>query len=121
MAPGLLMPECVVHAAGCGPAFEVGAEYGHHARVVLRVTHTVPHESLAVFVVGSPDGVHWPGRPLAAFRKSCLNGCYEAEVDLTGIRYLRAEWQVDRWDRSQTQALFGFSLELTKLARAAGT
>lgn len=114
MPHGLLMPECVVHADGCGPALELGPGLTGRVQVVLHVTHTVSRECLVVGILGSPDGVHWSTRPLAEFPQNCFNGDYDAWIDLRGtdVHYLRAEWTVKRWERSEAPALFGFSIEL---------
>ena len=118
MAHGYLMPECVVHSDGCGDAYDLGAPVEGTVRLVLHVTHTVSRECLVVSVLGSTDGRRWHDKPLAHFPQNCLNGDYETTVHLDGVRYLRAEWAVKRWERTEAPAVFGFSLELADLALA---
>ena len=122
MLPRFLLPETVAREDG------VGGEVAVDARIILLtlcVTRTIAEESLEVSVFGSADGGEW--RFLASFPQKSYCGAYPLTIDLARhgeIRYLRAQWKVGRWTRSESAPLFEFYLSAGELrdvaANAAG-
>ncbi|MEO8024839.1 MAG: hypothetical protein ABI823_00115 [Bryobacteraceae bacterium] len=74
-----------------------------------------------IFIYGSADGETWESKPLFSFPKKSYCGSYPAYLDLSakpGVRYLRAAWQMCRWDRNEPVPLFDFYIK-AELARVA--
>lgn len=116
----LLLPESETRHDGAGPAIVVD-ETCKALQVTLGITRILEKENLDVSLWGSADGRDW--QYLTAFPRKFYCGVYSTVVDLTryaGIRYLRAQWKVARWDSEQRNPLCGFYLnaEEVKLRHA---
>jgi|SRR5690242_2547413 hypothetical protein len=109
----LLLPETVARQDG------VGAEMPVDTRIVqlkLGITRIIAQENLEVSVWGSPDRKQW--RPLVTFPHKFYCGTYPMVLDLTphgDVRYLRAQWRMERWSRDENAPLFGFYLSAGEL------
>jgi len=122
MLPTFLRPESVARESGAGPEIEISAAPSKPLLVTLGITRTIEQESLEVSLWGSDDRTGW--RRLAAFPQKFYCGTYSLLVDLShhgNVRYLRAQWKMNRWGRGDLQPLFGFYLfaEESKLVAAA--
>lgn len=117
MAEILLLPETTVREAGTGPALSLGEGPSAPLVFTLDITRVIERESLDVSVWGSRDGADWGAKPFVQFtRKSCC-GAYQVvvdQLDQPGVRYLRAEWQVDRWARGAPRPLFTVRLRVSE-------
>ena len=106
----LLLPESVTRQDGAGPeiALEEGSE---NLLLTLGITRILEKEVLDVTVWGSADGKAW--KQLAAFPRKFYCGIYPMVLNLAqhpGVRYLRAQWKMGRWDAEDRKPLFGFFL-----------
>lgn len=110
MLPNFLLPEQVVRQSGCGPAIEIGETGTGVLALTLGINRIIEQESLDLRIVGSSDGETWNEKPLAAFPMKFYCGVYTLLVDLMDqpdVRFLRAEWKVNRWGRGEPTPLFG--------------
>jgi hypothetical protein len=111
--PKYLLSESVRKDDGVGPAVALD-EYGSKLLVVtLDITNVVERTGLAVSVWGSPDQVEWGAKPLLTFRQRQYCGVYSVLLNLamhTETRYLRVQWSMHRWGRTQRVPLFGFEV-----------
>ncbi len=110
MLPAFLVPELEIRENGNGPALELGAAAGGLLTVTLGIHRIVEQESLDLCVNGSEDGVQWMQKPLLAFPQKFYCGVYSRVLDLRNhpnVKYLRAEWKVNRWGRGEQKPLFG--------------
>jgi hypothetical protein len=121
-----LLPETTVREAGMGPALSLREGPGGALVFTLDVTRVIERESLDVSVWGSPDGTDWGAKPVVQFTRRWSCGRQRMVVDhwdQPGVRYLRAEWQVDRWVRGAQRPMFTVDLRVSEglsRARAAG-
>jgi hypothetical protein len=119
-----LLPETTVREAGMGPALSLREGPGATLVFTLDVTRVVERESLDVSVWGSPDGADWGAKPLVQFTRKFSCGSHQVVVDplgQPGVRYLRAEWQVDRWVQGAQRPLFTVNLRVSEAqSRAVG-
>jgi hypothetical protein len=121
MLPKFLLPETVAREDGAGAELTLDAQV---VRLTLGITRIIAQESLEVSVWGSEDGGRW--RQLIAFPQKFYCGTYSIVLDLTryaDVRYLRAQWKMDRWIPSERSPLFEFYLlagELREVAANAG-
>lgn len=111
MAPGFILPEITSQESGSGPAVDVSEAAGRILQVTLGITRSVEQESLDVQIFGSPDGKEWSKHPIATFPQKFYCGTYTIMVDLSRhpeVRFIRAQWKMNRWGRGSLKPLFGF-------------
>ncbi len=111
--PLYLLPELMSRADDVGPAMDLGAKRGKLLVVTLGITHVVQHGGLNVAIYGSKDGVNWGSKPLVSFPQKYYCGLYSKLLNLATnpeIRYLRPQWSMKAWAKSQTIPLFSFQL-----------
>ncbi len=113
MLPAFVIPEAVVQEEGTSPAVELGSSQGKPLSLTLGVTRIIEQESLDVLLWGSADGANWGAKPLAVFPQKFYCGTYQLALDLAAhpeVRYLKAQWKINRWGRGEPAPLFGFYL-----------
>lgn len=113
MLPAFLVPETKVRESGVSSSFDLLAPRPQAIFLTLGITHILEQQSLDVSISGSADGEHWDSRPLLSFSQKFYCGTYQMLLDLDtrpDIRFLRAQWRVNRWGRRDLQPLFGFYL-----------
>jgi hypothetical protein len=107
--PAFLLPETNIREAGASPELDISEYQSGVVLVTLGITRIVEQESIDVTIWGSADKANWGARPLAAFPQKFYCGTYQSFVDLLGrpeVKYLRAQWQVNRWGRGDSKPLF---------------
>jgi hypothetical protein len=100
----------VVREEGASPVMDVGASQGKPLTLTLGITRIIEQESLDVSIWGSADQTNWGAKPLAAFPPKFYCGVYELALNLSAhpeVRFLKAQWKVDRWGRGTPAPLFG--------------
>ncbi|MGQ9632758.1 MAG: hypothetical protein ACUVXB_00775 [Bryobacteraceae bacterium] len=121
MLLAFLVPETVVREDGAGPVLDLGPSQGKPLRLTLGITRIVEQESLELSVWGSPDQENWGAKPLAVFPQKFYCGVYSMPLDLEShpeLRYLRAQWKVNRWGRGPKAPLFGFYVVAEETAQS---
>jgi len=111
----LVPPETQVERNGAGPAYELGGLAGKPVMIVLRITEIIEQESLHVSIWGSPDGKDWGQQALFWYRQKFYQGVAPAALDLRqlpGLKFLRANWEVNRWGRGDPRPRFKFGIEI---------
>jgi hypothetical protein len=117
-----LLPETTVREAGTGPAVSLAEGPGAPLVFTLDVTRVIEGESLDVSVWGSQDGADWGAKPVVQFTRKFSCGSQQMVVDRldgAGVRYLRAEWQVDRWVQGAQRPLFTVNIRVSEAQRGA--
>ena len=120
MLPAFIVPETVVQEEGASPAVELGSSQGKPLSLTLGVTRIIEQESLDVLIWGSGDGENWGAKPLAVFPQKFYCGTYQLALDLAAhpeVRYLKAQWKINRWGRGEPALLFGFYLFAQAMAK----
>lgn len=110
MLPAFLVPELEIRENGNGPALELGSSAGGLLTVTLGIHRIIEQESLDLAVHGSGDGALWEAKPLLAFPQKFYCGVYSRVLDLRNhpeVKFLRAQWKVNRWGRGEQKPLFG--------------
>lgn len=113
MLPNFLLPESVSREDGTGPAMDLDSIQGKVISLTLGITRIIEQESLDVAIWGSPDGNDWGAKPLIAFPQKFYCGTYTVLLDLSStpdVRYLRAQWKMNRWGRGEQKPMFDFYL-----------
>ena len=109
--PTYWVPECEVHAEGIGPEIELGPDAGRLLVLTLGINRTLEKQGLLLTVWGSPDGRDWGAKPLLSFPPKYYCGIYSLLLNLAKhphLRYVRAEWKIDRWGKGNSTPMFAF-------------
>lgn len=115
MRPEFLLPETTVRDAGTGPVIDVHQERVGVLFLTLGITRIVEKESIEISIWGSADGLDWGTLPIASYSQKFYCGVYQLQLDLTHrpeVKYLRAQWDVNRWIRSAGKPLFTMYLSV---------
>jgi hypothetical protein len=120
-----LLAESVRKGDGVGPAVPLDEHCCKLLVVTLGITDVVERTGLTVSVWGSSDQNEWGSQPLLTFRQRQYCGVYSVLLNLamhTGVRYLRVQWNMNRWGRGERTPLFGFQVFLEESgARVSGS
>jgi hypothetical protein len=111
----LLVPETVVREDGSSPVLDLGPMHGRPLALTLGITRVIEQQSLEVSVWGSADKSGWGTRPLACFPHRFYCGLYTMALDMQqhpDVRFLKAQWKVNRWGRGDASPLFEISMIL---------
>jgi hypothetical protein len=111
MVSKFLLPESVARQDGAGAEIALEADRGKPLLLTLGIHCTVEEESLEISVWGSPDKRNW--KLLQVFPQKFYCGTYSLPLDLKchpEVRFLKAQWRMNRWGAGETPPLFGFSL-----------
>ena len=106
-----LLPEKVARQDGSGAVIALDDACGKPLQVTLGITRSVEQESLEISLWGSADNRNW--KLLETFPQKFYCGTYSLLLDLSRlaeIRYLRAQWKMNRWGSGETTPMFGFYL-----------
>src|ERR1700733_12374635 len=123
--PKCLLPESVRKGDGVGPIVALDEHCSKLLVVTLGITDVVERTGLSVSVWGSPDQIDWGAKPLVTFRQRQYCGVYSVLLNMathTEIRYLRVQWNMNRWGRGERVPFFGFEVFLEESgARVSGS
>jgi hypothetical protein len=113
MLATFLLPDQVVRENGASPAVALGAASGKPVLLTLGITRIIEQQSLDVQIWGSPDGETWSAEPLLSFPQKFYCGTYALLLDLSRspeVKFVKAQWKMQRWGRGEPTPLFGFYL-----------
>lgn len=114
----LVADKTVVNAKGDGPAVDVSASANRVFLVTVHVSNIIEQESLEISISGSTDGVTWDPKPLVTYPQKFYRGEYPFLLDLaanSGVKFIRAHWEVARWGRGTETPMFEFGLSLREV------
>jgi hypothetical protein len=109
MVPAFLLPETTIREKGTGPEIPLGNHHGGVFILTLGITRIIEQESIDVSIWGSTDGSDWGAKPLLSFPQKFYCGTYQILLDLSekpDVRFLRAQWHVNRWGKGDPKPLF---------------
>jgi hypothetical protein len=118
MLPEFLLPETTIREAGAGPDISLGDNQNGALLLTLGITRILEQECLDLSIWGSADGTDWGSKPLIAFPQKFYCGTYQMVLDLSehsAMKYLRAQWQVNRWGKGDSKPLFTVYLFVKEL------
>jgi hypothetical protein len=119
MFDSLLVPEkTVATAGGNGGALDIQGAANRVFLLNLCISKIVEQEALDVSIHGSSDGATWLPKAVGAFPQKFYAGDHPLLLDLTNtpeIKFLRAQWQVNRWGRGAEAPMFEFSVTIKEV------
>jgi hypothetical protein len=110
MLPDFVLQETTIRENGSGSPLALGELPSPIVLLTLGITRIIEQESLDLSIWGSADGNEWGSKPLIAFPQKFYCGTYQILLDLSphpDVKYLRAQWLVQRWGRGEPKPLFG--------------
>jgi hypothetical protein len=113
--PICLLAESVRNGDGVGPVVALDEQCCKLLVITLGITDVVERTGLTVSVWGSSDRNDWGEQPLLTFRQRQYCGVYSVLLNMAmhpGVRYLRVQWNMNRWGRGERTPLFGFEVFL---------
>ena len=113
MLPNFLVPESIVREDGTGLVLTLDKSQGCPILLSLGITRIIEQESLDLLIWGSVDGEDWGKKPLLSFPQKFYCGTYQMLLDLSkfpDVRFLRAQWKLNRWGRGEGKPMFSFYL-----------
>lgn len=120
-----LLGELLRNSDGIGPVVALDDYCSKLLVVTLGITDVVERTGLTVSVWGSPDQAEWGAKPLLTFRQRQYCGVYSVLLNMamhTDVRYLRVQWNMNRWGKGERIPLFGFEVFLEESgARVSGS
>jgi hypothetical protein len=111
--PKWLLSESLRKDDGVGPVVALNESCSKLLVVTLDITDVVERTGLTVSVWGSADQIEWGSKPLVTFRQRQYCGVYSVLLNMamhTDIRYLRVQWNMNRWGRTERVPRFGFEV-----------
>lgn len=121
MIENYLIPEkTVLKAKGEGQAVDITAAQNRVFLLSLKITQTVEQESLDVNIFASADGTTWDTKPVTSFPQRFYSGETPILLDLSAqpdAKFVRAQWDVNRWGRGSEEPMFEVSLSLREVPR----
>jgi hypothetical protein len=114
-----LVPEnTVLTAKGDSEPIDLGGATTLTLLATLTITKIVEQESIDVSFFTSADGTTWEAKPLAALPQKFYVGEYPLLIDLTqatGVKFVRAHWEVNRWGRGPVTPSFEVGLRVREV------
>jgi len=113
MQSQFIVPETTVTEKGTGEPIRLDESSGGTMLLTLGITDIVEQEALDVAILGSADGQQWGEKPLRTFPQKFYKGASSilfprgAHAD---VRFLRAQWDVQRWGVGSQTPMFRFYL-----------
>jgi hypothetical protein len=108
----------VASTKGDGASIDLSGASGRVFLATLSITKIIEQESLDVSIYGSPDGVTWEPKSIAAFRQEFYTGETPLVLDLTphpNVKFIRAHWEMARWGRGTETPMFEFGVTLKEI------
>jgi hypothetical protein len=119
MIDTFLVPEkTIVSAKSDGASVHVSGAASRVFLLTLSISNIIEQEALDVAIFGSADGAAWEPKPLATFPQKFYRGQHPLLLDLTahsGIKFVRAHWEVNRWGRGTETPMFEFHLTIKEV------
>jgi hypothetical protein len=119
MIENVLIPEkTVITAKGEGQPVDISGAGNRVFLLTLNISQVVEQESMDVAIYGSADGAAWDAKPLAMFPQRFYAGQTPLLLDLSdqgAVRFVRAQWDVNRWGRGPKEPMFEAGLALREV------
>lgn len=114
----LVEEKTTVTSKGEGAVIDISAAQSRKFLLLLKIIEAVEQESLDVSVLGSAGAETWTAKPLVEFPQMFYPGERPLLLDIEAkpdVKFLRANWDVNRWGRGSETPLFTFSLRITEV------
>lgn len=114
----LIPPNTKMESNGEGASFDISSSSTRTFLCLLTVADQIEQESLDVSIYGSADGATWTSKPLLKLPQQFYRGHAKMILDLSlrpEIKFVRANWEVNRWGRGAPLPMFVAGLELSEI------
>jgi hypothetical protein len=113
MQSQFIVPETTVTEKGTGEPIRLDESSGGTMLLTLGITDIVEQEALDIVIQGSANGEEWGEKPVRVFPQKFYRGTYSILLDRAGhpdVKFLRAQWDVQRWGVGSPTPMFRFYL-----------
>jgi hypothetical protein len=107
-----------VESNGEGNSVDISGSATRTFLCVMEITDQIEQESLDVSVWASADGQNWGTKPIIKLPQSFYHGEARMVLDLSlrpEFKYIRPQWELNRWGRVAPLPMFVFSLRATEI------
>jgi hypothetical protein len=114
----LVKEKVVATCKGDGPAVDLSGASCSVFLVTLEITKIIEQESLDISIYGSPDGVTWGAKFIAAFPQKFYCGETPLLLDMSAhadVKFIRLHWEVARWGRGTETPMFEFDVKMKEV------
>jgi hypothetical protein len=114
----LVKEKVVATCKGDGPAVDLRDATCQVFLVTLEITKIIEQESLDISMYGSPDGVTWGAKSIAAFPQKFYCGETPLLLDMSAhadVKFIRLHWEVARWGRGTETPMFEFDVKMKEV------
>jgi hypothetical protein len=114
----LVKGKIVATCKGDGPAVDLSDATCLVFLVTLEITKIIEQESLDISIYGSPDGVAWGAKSIAAFPQKFYCGETPLLLDMGAhgdSKFIRLHWEVARWGRGTETPMFEFDVTMKEV------
>jgi hypothetical protein len=120
MIDAVLVPSgTVLTDKGDSPTVQITSAESRVFLLTLKVTETVEHEYIELWLFGSADGTTWGAKPLAALPQRFYPGEYPTLIDLSAdpeTKFVRVHWELCRWGRGELASRFQCGVTLREVS-----
>ena len=112
MPAAFLVSERITEEDGAASALDVSG-FGPQVLLTLGIEHVIEQQALEVAIQGSADGATWHPGSLLELPQKFYTGIWSVLIDLSrfpDVRFLRAQWKVNRWGRASKVPSFRWYL-----------
>jgi hypothetical protein len=114
----IIPPQTKLESNADGQAFDISAATTRTFLCELTVSDQLEQESLDVSLWGSADGQDFGKKPYLKIPQQFYRGTTKMVLDLSlrpEVRFLRAQWELNRWGRVAPTPMFVAGLTLTEI------
>ena len=114
----LIPPNTKMESNGEGASFDISSSATRTFLCLLTVADQLEQESLDVSIYGSADGATWTPKPVLKLPQQFYRGHTKMVLDLSlrsEIKFIRANWELNRWGRGAPLPMFVAGLELSEI------
>ena len=107
-----------VEENGSGGAFDISGSETRTFLCSMLITRQIEQESIDLSIWGSVDGADWGTQPVLRLPQRFYRGETRAVLELVfrpEVKFIRAQWELNRWGRVAPLPMFELGLHLTEV------
>jgi hypothetical protein len=116
----LVAPHTKVEENGGGDKIDISGSSTRTFLCTMVISDQIEQESLDVSIWGSADGENWGAKPILRLPQRFYRGETRAVLELVlrpEVKFIRAQWELNRWGRVAPLPMFRFGLHLVEVPK----
>ena len=114
----LIPPDTLLHENGAGEPVDISAATTRTFLCTMYISDQIEQESLDIAIWSSADGQTWDTKPILKLPQRFYRGETRAVLELVfrpEVKYIRAQWELNRWGRVAPLPMFRAGLHLAEV------